>query len=510
MTPLLLALLLSQQIQFQPVPNAIDFKLENFPSPAKFLPETMAGGLALFDYNNDGLIDIFFASGADLTTGKKAPNRLFRNDGNFHFTDVTEAAGLKGAGFAFGAAAADFDGDGFVDLFIPAFPNSQLFRNLGNGKFEDITSQAGIQSSKWPIAAAWLDYDHDGKLDLFIVNYLDWSPANNPWCGDRSKDLRVYCLPNRFNPLSNTLYRNLGNGRFEDVSKQTSLAAHPGKGMSAAVGAQGIFVTNDTLPNALFRYNKQGVFEEVALAAGVSLPDSGRPISAMGVDMRDLNNDAQDDIVITALAREAFSYFQSGAKGQFTDVTNPTRLAALTARYSGWGIAIADLDNDGWKDIVTCNSHVNDQIEATSADRYKLPNTIFRNVNGKTFTSQALGDPRAHRGCALADLDNDGRLDLVVTVLGEMPEIWRNTSPPANWLDIEAPLGTTVSIGNQTNSATSSVGYSSSSLTPIHFGLGTQKVVSLQIAYPNNGRIEIRDAVQSNQRFKLTPPAQSK
>ena len=161
------------------------------------------------------------------------------------------------------------------------------------------------------------------------------------------------------------------------------------------------------------------------------------------------------------------------------------------------------MDNDGWKDIVTCNSHVNDQIEATSADRYKLPNSIFRNGNGKTFTSQTFGEPRAHRGCALADLDNDGRLDLVVTVLGEKPEIWRNVSPPANWLDIEAPLGTTVTIGNQTNTATSSVGYSSSSLTPIHFGLGTQKVVSLHIAYPNNGRIEIRDAVQTNQRLKL-------
>ncbi len=507
MTPLLISLLLAQQIQFEAVPNAIDFKLENFPSPAKFLPETMAGGLALFDYNNDGKIDIFFANGADLATGKKASNRLYRNDGKFRFTDVTEAAGLKGTGFAFGAAAADFDGDGHVDLFIPAFPNSQLFRNLGNGRFEDITSKSGLQSSKWPIAAAWLDYDQDGKLDLFIVNYLDWSPTNNPWCGDRAKDLRVYCHPSRFNPLANSLYRNLGNGRFEDVSKQTGIAPHSGKGMSAAVGPQGIFVTNDTLPNALFRYNKQGAFDQVALAAGVSLPDSGKPISAMGVDMRDLNNDSHDDIVITALARETFPYFQSDAKGQFTDVTDPTRLAALSARYSGWGIAIADLDNDGWKDIVTCNSHVNDQIEAISADRYKLPNAIFRNLNGRTFTSQALGDPRAHRGCALADLDNDGRLDLVVTVLGEKPEIWRNISPQANWLDIEAPLGTTVTIGNQTNTATSSVGYSSSSLTPIHFGLGSQKVVSLLITYPNNGPIEVRDTVQTNQRLKLAPIA---
>ncbi len=180
----------------------------------------------------------------------------------------------------------------------------------------------------------------------------------------------------------------------------------------------------------------------------------------MGVDMRDLNNDAQDDIVMTALARESFSYFQSDAKGQFTDVTDTTRLAALSARYSGWGIAIADLDNDGWKDIVSCNSHVNDQIEASSADRDKLPNSIFRNVYGKTFTAQALGDPRAHCGCALADLDNDGRLDLVVTIVGEKPEIWRNISPSANWLDIKAPIGTTVTIGNQTNSAISSVGYS--------------------------------------------------
>jgi hypothetical protein len=484
-------------IRFESVPGP-GFVLAHSPTSQKYLPETMAGGLAAFDYNNDGRPDLFFANGAELPsmrkTGPQFWNRLYRNDGGFHFSDVTERAGLAGEGFAFGAAVADFDGDGNLDLFVPALPASRLYRNRGDGTFVDVTAGAGLLSGPWTIAAGWFDYDRDGRPDLFVVNYLDWSPAHNPWCGDRAHDLRIYCHPNQFGGTSNQLFHNLGNGRFEDVSVRSGISVHKGKGMSVAFadydgdGYPDIYVTNDSVPNYLFRNRGHGAFEEVALQAGVALPDRGRAVSAMGVDFRDYDNDGLPDILFAALAGETFPLFRNTGGGSFEDATARSRLSAHTARLSGWGVALADFDNDGRKDIFSANSHVNDRAEETSAERYRLSNAVFRNLDGIHFEDVSISSPalagevHAHRGCAVADFDGDGRLDVAITALGAPAELWRNvTAPSGHWIDLDigGNPGGVVRIGTQVNQHSSAAGYSSSSFGAVHFGLGDADRVGL-------------------------------
>jgi hypothetical protein len=462
----------------------------------------MPGGLAVFDYNNDGRPDLFFANGAELPsfrkTGPKYWNRLYRNDGGFKFTDVTAKAGLAGDGYGFGAAAADFDNDGFVDLFVPSLPASKLYRNKGDGTFAEV---ALPPMGPWTVAAGWFDYDRDGRQDLFVVNYLGWLPANNPWCGDRAKNLRVYCHPRHFPALPNQLLRNMGDGTFADVSKSSGLAKFPGKGMSVAFadydadGFLDAFVTNDGLPNSLFRNLGNGMFSEVAFEAGVALPDRGLAISSMGVDFRDYDNDGRPDVIVTALAGESFPLFRNLGKGQFQESTAMARLAPLVARRSGWGVVLADFDNDGRKDLFTANSHVNDMIGSTSSDLYLLPNAVFRNQDGKSFVDATAASPAlagkaaAHRGAVASDLDGDGRLDVVVSVLGGAAEIWRNTTANANsFVSVPAAFNASVTIGGQTNLASSSVGYSSSALGPVHFGLGPSRgAVEAIIQVPGAG-----------------------
>ncbi|MFN0100661.1 MAG: FG-GAP repeat domain-containing protein [Bryobacteraceae bacterium] len=483
------------------------FVLEHSPGPEKYLASTMPGGFAVFDYNNDGRLDLFFANGAELPSyrksGPKYWNRLYRNDGNFQFTDVTEKAGLTGEGFAFGAAAADYDNDGFVDLFVPALPGSKLYRNKGDGTFAETPLPA---SGPWTIAGGWFDFDRDGRQDLFVVNYLNWSPSNNPWCGDRAKNLRVYCHPRHFQPAANQLFRNKADGTFEDVGKSAGIYKFPGKGMSVAIadydadGYLDAFVTNDGLPNSLFRNKGNGTFEETAFAAGVALPDRGLAISSMGTDFRDYDNDGRPDLIVTALAGESFPLFRNLGKGQFQESTSTARLAPLVARKSGWGVAIADFDNDGNKDLFTANSHVNDMIASTSSDKYLLSNSVFRNKDGKSF-ADVTGDSQelatrsaAHRGAVTADLDGDGRLDVIVTALGGPAQIWRNTTVNGNhWAAVPAPLNAVVAIGNQTNPASSSTGYSSSAIGPVHFGLGAAaSPVEASITVPGQTAKKIR------------------
>lgn len=501
----------------------IDFTYQNEPTTAKHLIETVPGGVAAFDYNDDGRVDIFFTNGAAVPSLEKAgpqhANRLFRNDGDMRFTDVTTGAGLAGDGYAMGAAAADYDNDGRVDLFVAGVRANRLYRNTGRGGFEEVSAKAGIRSDAWSVAAAWFDADNDGHLDLFVVNYVRWPPGEDRYCGDASRGLRVYCHPRYFDGLPNTLYRNRGDGTFEDVSVQAGIAAHVGKGMSVAVadydddGFVDVFVANDAIPNFLFRNRGDGTFEETGLEAGAALLDHGRPVSSMGADFRDYDNDRLPDIVVTALAGESFPLFHNEGDGTFRDATYSSGLGRLSMQRSGWSVALVDFDNDGWKDLFTANAHVNDQIEHFESTEYRQVNSLFVNNGGGGFgggVAEALGSasPRAHRGGAFADFNNDGKIDVVVSALGDQAELWENVTPTENhWLILKLVgtrsnrdgIGASVRIENQANVMTTSVGYASSSHAGVHVGLGTARTLpKIEIRWPS-GHVQVLRDVEADQ-----------
>ncbi len=510
--------------------SGIDFVLANAPTPDKRLIETMPGGLAAFDYDNDGRVDIFFSNGnqtsAEAKAGAAFDNRLYRNLGDFRFEDVTEAAGLKGRGFAMGAAAADYDNDGHVDLFVPGVAHLTLYRNLGNGRFEDVTAKAGLKPTAWSVAAAWTDVDRDGHLDLFVVNYLDWRDGADRFCGDRLRNLRVYCHPKFYTGLPNQLYRNRGDGTFEDVSKASGIGTHVGKGMSVAVadfdddGRDDVFVTNDGVPNFLFRNVDGRRFEESALLSGVALPGFGRPVSSMGVAAQDVTGDGLPDILVTALKGETFPFFVNDGKLLFHDATHKSGIAVPSSQRSGWGVALADLDNDGRRDVATANSHVNDRIDQFEASSYREPNTVLLN-RGATFedvTTQAgpglSTTAAAHRGLVAVDLDNDGRLDLVTTSLGGPVEIWKNRGPAGHWLRVQLRgrasnrdgIGAIVTIDGRRQVMTSAVGYASSVLQGVHAGIGaTATPPRVEVRWPS-GRTQVVTAPGVDRVVEVTEP----
>ncbi|HLH17582.1 MAG TPA: CRTAC1 family protein [Bryobacteraceae bacterium] len=502
-------------IRFQEVsgPAGLSFTLENCPTASKHMIETMPGGIAILDYDGDGRPDIYFTNGAEIPSLEKSSprywNRLFRNEGNWHFRDVTESAGVAGAGYSMGAAAADYDNDGRPDLFVAGVNRNTLYHNLGNGKFEDVTEKAGIRSGEWAVAAGWFDFDRDGKLDLWVVHYAKWSTAYDRYCGDASRGIRIYCHPKYFEGLASTLYRNRGDGTFEDVSGRAGIAKYAGRGMSVAFadydrdGWPDVFVTNDNMPNFLFHNLGNGRFEEVALAAGTALPDAGKPVASMGTEFKDYDNDGLPDIFVTALAGETFPVFRNLGKGLFADATYGSKLGAAAVRHSGWGLGLFDFNNDGWKDLFTANSHVNDRVELFEPAVYREKDSVFLNAGGtfRDVSGEAgLTLVRAHRGAAFADFDGDGRIDAVTSSLGEPAELWRNVSPAAgHWIALKLPIGTQVKIGVQYAEMTTAVGYASSASTPLHFGVGAQSIIpKIEIRFPD-GAIKTLTNVKADQ-----------
>jgi hypothetical protein len=492
--------------------SGLNFVLENNPTTEKHLIETMAGGLAIFDYDGDGRPDIFFTNGAEIPSLQKTSsrfwNRLYHNEGHMKFRDVTEEAGLAGKGYDMGAAVGDYDNDGKPDLFVAGVNGSTLYHNLGNGRFEDVTEKAGIKNKGWAVAAGWFDFDRDGKLDLWVVHYTKWQLPDDRYCGDANRSIRVYCHPKYFQGLPSTLYRNRGDGTFEDVTARAGVESFAGRGMSVAFadydhdGYPDVFVTNDNMPNFLFHNKGNGTFEEVGLATGTALRETGKPVASMGVEFKDYDNDGQPDLIVTALAGETFPVFRNDGKGGFLDATYGSKLGSAAVSHSGWGLGLFDFNNDGWKDLFTANSHVNDKVEQFESHVYREKDSVFVNQGGQfhdVSVEAGLNLTKAHRGAVFADLDGDGRIDAVVTSLGEPVELWHNVSPTEahHWLLLRLHgiqsnrdgIGAVIRIGHQYNEMTTSQGYASSADCGVHFGLGNQTLLDeVQILWPSGIR----------------------
>jgi hypothetical protein len=530
------------QIRFEDTAEkaGVKFELRNGAIGDFRQPELMLGGVAVLDYNNDGCMDIFFTNGAAMPSLKKTGpeyfNRLFRNNCDGTFTDVTEKAGVAGEGYSMGVAVADYDNDGYPDIFVAGVNRNILYHNRGDGTFEDVTEKAHLSGvdahygKLWSVAAAWVDIDNDGWLDLVVVNYVQWDPQLEPVCG--SPQQRLYCRPDAYHDTPNKLYRNNHDGTFTDITDSSGLGAHLGKGMGVAVadydgdGLMDIFVTNDSVPNFLFHNLGHGKFEEVGMLAGVALDDNGRPAASMGADFRDVDNDGRPDLMFTAMINDTFSFFwNTGKSPPFEDRTASAGLAVATRTLTGWGIGFYDFDNDGFKDVFTANAHF------PALDRYlgtaaALPNSLFRNLGNGRFedVSKTAGADfqltGQYRGVAFADFDNDGRVDAVVANVNGPARLFHNVTPNSgHWLALKLigtrsnrdGIGAKVSVmlpsGRRLyNHCTTSVGYASSSESLVRFGLGKEAVAKLiEIHWPS-GQVQTLHDATADQVLKVREP----
>jgi hypothetical protein len=520
--------------------SGIGFVLDNGTTPDKPVIDAVLGGVALLDFDNDGRLDVFFTNGARIPgLAKDEPrfwNRLYRNQGDGTFRDVTERAGVRGDGYSMGAAAADFDNDGWTDLYVTGVNRNALYRNEQGRTFADVTQKAGVLGigaggrKLWSVGAAWLDYDNDGDLDLFVANYLDWSPENNRLCGVEGK--RLNCSPTYYEGLPNLLYRNEGGGRFSDVSAATGIAAHVGRGMSVAVadadgdGLLDVFVANDQLRNFLFRNVGGRTFVEAGVEAGVAYTEDGVPVSGMGADFRDLDHDGRPDVFLTALSGDRFPLYLNTAEGYFVPATHRAGLGFATVMMSGWGTGAFDFDNDGHKELFIANSHVSENIDAYGHHRYRQPNALFQTGGDGRFrdvtaeAGAAMQRARAHRGCAFGDLDRDGRVDVVVSVIGEPAEVLYNvTAGGGHWIELRLDgtrsnrdgIGASVKLTGESgraqyNHVTTAVGYASASDKQVHFGLGADRIVrEIEIRWPSGTR-QVLSNLPADQVLKVREP----
>ena len=519
----------------------IRFHCQGSPTTQKYLIETMVGGVAMFDYDGDGRLDLYFVNGAALADpmppgrapDKSAPafwNRLYHNNGDGTFTDVTERAGVKGHSYGMGVAVGDYDNDGRPDLYVTNFGRNILYHNNGDGTFTDVTARAGVAGGGWSAAACFVDYDRDGWLDLLVSRYLQWDFTNNPHCGGYEPGKRGYCHPDQFKPVTHLLYHNNRDGTFTDVSAQAGLAECPGYGLGVAFndydrdGWPDLLVANDNSPQQLFHNLGNGKFEEVALGAGLAYDENGRTFSGMGADFADYNNDGWPDIMIGALANERYALFQN-KKGSFVYQTGPSGIGAISSTHSGWGLKFFDYDNDGWKDLFVAQGHVMDTVESSFPGlRYLEPPVMIRNTRGVfQDVSARSGDPfklpLAARGVAFGDLDNDGMIEMAINVLNG-PAMILKTRPNGNhWLLVNTVgsasnrdgIGARIRLVSESGLeqhgyVTTAGSYMSASDKRVHFGLGQDRVVTLlEIVWPS-GLTQTLERIPADQIMTVKEP----
>jgi hypothetical protein len=500
----------------------IDFKHAASMTSQKYLLESMGGGVAMFDYDADGRLDLYFTNGArldDPMPKTAAPdkrdakywNRLYRQKADGTFEDTTERAGVRGAGYSMGVAAADYDADGFVDLYVTAYGGNTLYRNRGDGTFEDVSVRAGVRGAGWSTSAGWLDYDRDGRLDLFVARYMDWDfERGSIYCGDTRPGFRAYCHPDNFKGTSNLLFHQKADGTFEDVSAAAKIMDASGKGLGVAFadfdadGFTDIFVANDSVRQQLYRNRGDGTFEDIAELSGTGYDENARTFAGMGVDAKDYDADGLPDIIITALSNETYPLYRNNGDGTFTYATNTSGVGQITILNSGWGTHFIDADNDGWLDIFVAQSHVLDTIEKTSSYlKYRQTPLLMRNtakgfVNVSATAGPAFSSTLAARGAAFGDLDNDGDTDIVVCVLDGAPVILRNDGTRNHWLGLQlasadpkrTPFGARVRVTDtsnrrQTLDVTNAGSYLSSNDARLLVGLGAATgIKSVEVFWP--------------------------
>jgi enediyne biosynthesis protein E4 len=436
--------------EVMPQASKINWRHNNAQSHDRQLPETVGAGCAFLDYDNDGWMDVYFVNSGPsdfYTPAAPLKNALFRNNGDGTFTDVTDKAGVAGSKFGMGVAAADYDGDGNVDLYITNYGPNILYRNNGDGTFTDVTEKAGVTAPGWSTCATWFDFDNDNKLDLFVSSFVFYDKTQNPLCTDETLQRRYYCVPRLFKPTPSRLYRNAGDGTFQDVSRESGIADHPGKSFGAVAtdinndGLLDLFVANDTMPNFLFLNKGKGKFEEIGLAAGVAYGEAGRPRSGMGVDAADYDADGWQDLFVANIDHEFFSLYHNERELIFTD--QPGEIAPSTQLLSGWGLKFFDYDNDGDPDLFLVNGHPDDMIESRIPRvRYREPLLMFENT-GREFkdvsakSGAVFSKVFSGRGMALGDFDNDGDSDVLASNNGEPPLLLRNQGGNRNnWIGL--------------------------------------------------------------------------
>ena len=531
-----------------PVPKFVDitallgvhFHGQASHTPRKYLMETMGSGVALVDYDNDGRLDIFAVNGAPLSdptpkgtipqkTGAQYWNRLYHQKKDGTFEDVTEKAGLQGVGYGMGVAVGDYDNDGYEDLYVTAYGGNKLYHNNGDGTFTDVTEKAGVAGSGWSTSAAWVDLDNDGLLDLVVLRYVQWD-FDDTWCGEHREGYRAYCHPDIYKAIAPLVYHNDGNGHFTEIAERMGLAK-PGKGLGIAIadydrdGRIDLFIANDSMAEFLYHNKGEGKFEEAALLSGVAVDSDGHTYAGMGVDFADYNNDGFPDIVVTDLASQIYALYRNNGVGTFEYDSFATGITHMTMNHSGWGVRFFDYDNDGWKDLLIAQGHDLDTIELTFPNlRYREPMLLARNNHGTFVDVSAEAGPVFQqawvgRGMAIGDIDNDGRLDAVVTTNdGPLYVLHNETASSNHWLllklvghksnrdAIGAEIKLVTQAGSQFQTVTTASSYLSSSDKRVHFGLGAEaSAQTIEIRWPSGIRQTLKN-VAADQILQVDEP----